>query len=89
MIANDESMNMTGSQNSHNAAFTKFWHRYLSDHARQGTRALHFIGSGIAICALVLGVVTLDPVIPVLGIALGYAFSLGPVIFWSNKIVQA
>jgi hypothetical protein len=67
---------MTDTQNSHNEAnFKKFWLRYLRDHAQQGTRFLHFLGSGIAICALVFGVITLDPAVPALGVAMAYAFA--------------
>ena len=46
----------------------KFWQRYLRDHARYGTRVLHFVGNCLAVLALVLGVVMLDPVIPVVGV---------------------
>jgi hypothetical protein len=49
----------------------KFWQHYLRDHARYGTRVLHFIGNCFAVVALVLGVVMLDPAIPIVGVAMG------------------
>ena len=55
------------------AAFMKFWRHYLRDHAQYGTRVLHFIGTGFAVAALVLGVVTLNPVIPIVGVVTAYA----------------
>jgi hypothetical protein len=53
----------------------QFWHHYLRDHARSDTRLLHLVGAGLAIAALVLGIVTIDPMIAVLGIVLAYVFS--------------
>jgi hypothetical protein len=67
---------MANPQNSSgDAAFEKFWQRYLRDHARYGTRALHFVGNSFAVVALVLGVVTLDPVMPIVGVVIGYVFA--------------
>ena len=67
---------MASTQRSPNdAAFMKFWQRYLRDHARYGTRVLHFVGNCLAVVALVLGVVMLDPVIPVVGVFIGYVFA--------------
>lgn len=57
------------------AAFIKFWQRYLRDHARYGTRVLHFVGNCVAVVALVLGVVMLDPLIPIVGVLIGYVFA--------------
>jgi hypothetical protein len=57
------------------AAFMKFWQHYLRDHARHGTRVLHFIGTCFAVLALVLGVVMLDPAIPIVGVVMGYVFA--------------
>ena len=53
----------------------KFWQRYLRDHARIGTRILHFIGNCFAVVALVLRLVMLDPVIPIVGVVMGYVFA--------------
>jgi hypothetical protein len=67
---------MTKSQVSEKSeTFEQFWRHYLRDHARSGTRLLHFVGLGLAVAALMLGIVTRDPMIAVLGIVLGYVFS--------------
>jgi hypothetical protein len=55
--------------------FVQFWRHYLLDHAKPGTRALHFLGTGLAVAALIVGIVMIDPMIVILGIALGYLFS--------------
>jgi hypothetical protein len=55
--------------------FQEFWRCYLRDHARPGTRALHFVGNGVAVAALVLGIVMIDPIIPIVGIGIGYLFA--------------
>jgi hypothetical protein len=60
---------------SNDAAFMKFWRRYLRDHTRYGTRLLHFVGNCVAVIALVAGVVMLDPVIPIVGVLIGYVFA--------------
>jgi cytochrome c oxidase subunit 3 len=41
--------------------FAQFWRHYLRDHAQAGTRVLHFVGTGLGVAALILGIVTLDP----------------------------
>jgi len=55
--------------------FAEVWRRYLSDHTRAGTRALHFLGIGLAVAALILSVVTLNPTIAIIGTVMGYVFS--------------
>jgi hypothetical protein len=55
--------------------FLQFWPDYLRDHAQAGTRVLHFIGTGLGVAALILGIVMLDPMIAILGIVLGYVFA--------------
>lgn len=62
-------------------SFEEFWHAYLRDHAQSGTRALHFVGTLLGIAALVLGVVTLNPMIAILGIGLGYLLA------WTGHLV--
>jgi hypothetical protein len=54
------------------ANFEQFWKEYLQDHAENGTRALHFFGTGIGIMALIIGVILLNPLLAILGIGLGY-----------------
>jgi hypothetical protein len=61
--------------------FAEFWRRYLRDHAQPGTRVLHFLGNGFAIASLLVGVVTLDPIIPIVGIMIGYALA------WSGHLL--
>jgi hypothetical protein len=53
-------------------SFEDFWRRYQRDHSRQGTRALHAIGTSLAIFGLIWGVVVKDPMIPILAILMGY-----------------
>lgn len=54
------------------ANFEHFWKEYLHDHAQSGTRALHFFGNGVAVMALIIGVIMLNPMIAILGVGLGY-----------------
>ena len=42
-------------------SFEDFWPIYLRQHARPGTRALHYCGTGLAVLALVFVVVGGDP----------------------------
>ena len=55
--------------------FAQFWRHYLGDHAQGGTRVLHFLGTGLGVAALILGIVRIDPMIAILGMLLGYAFA--------------
>jgi hypothetical protein len=55
--------------------FAQFWRHYLRDHAKAGTRFLHFLGTGLGVAALILGIVRLDPMLAILGMLLGYAFA--------------
>lgn len=52
--------------------FDEFWHHYLRDHTRSGTRMLHVLGTGLAALALVVALITVDPLIALAGTALGY-----------------
>ena len=53
-------------------SFDDFWQTYLRYHAQEGTRLLHAAGTGIGAAALVLGLLTINPVIVLAGTALGY-----------------
>ena len=33
--------------------FVQFWRHYLRDHARAGTKVLHFVGTGLGVAALI------------------------------------
>ena len=66
---------MRDTHSPNDAAFTEFWQVYLRGHAQYGTRLLHFIGNGFAVAALVIGVITFDPIIPIVGVAAGYVLA--------------
>ena len=53
-------------------SFDEFWQHYLRQHAKSDTRLLHVLGTGLASAALVLGLVTINPLIVLAGTALGY-----------------
>ena len=53
----------------------------LSDHAQPGTRILHFLGTGLGVAALILGIVMLDPMIAILGMLMGYVCA------WSGHLL--
>src|SRR5262245_81169 len=66
--------------------FEQFWKEYLHDHAQTGTRVLHFFGNGVAIVALIVGTILLNPTIAVLGIGLGYLLAWsGHLLFEANR----
>jgi len=53
--------------------FDEFWMYYLRQHAKRGTRALHFIGTAIALLVLIAAILLGRPLVGILGIVLGYA----------------
>jgi hypothetical protein len=53
-------------------SFNEFWQHYLRHHAQEGTRILHVLGTGLAVVALIVAIVTVDPLMALVGIALGY-----------------
>ena len=55
--------------------FDAFWHHYLRHHAQGGTRMLHMLGTGLGALALVVAIVTVDPLIALAGTALGYVLA--------------
>jgi hypothetical protein len=55
--------------------FEQFWMYYLSEHSKKGTRILHFIGTGIALLALIAGAVLFRPVVAIIGFAVGYTLA--------------
>lgn len=61
--------------------FTQFWQHYLLNHAQKGTRLMHVLGTSLAVATLILGIVMLNPIYPILGIAMAYALS------WSGHLL--
>ena len=67
---------MAGEQES----FEEFWQHYLRHHAQGGTRMLHVFGTGLGVLALIVGLVTVNPMIALIGtgdrlsVRLGRAF---------------
>ena len=61
--------------------FEQFWKEYLLDLAESGTGALHFLGTGVGIMALIIGLITFTPLIAILGIGLGYLLA------WSGHLL--
>ncbi len=62
---------MAGEQES----FEEFWRHYLRHHAQGGTRLLHLIGTGLGVIALIVGLVTINPMIALIGTGVGYLFA--------------
>jgi hypothetical protein len=54
--------------------FADFWPYYVSEHARPGTRALHFAGTSCALASLLLGVVA-SPWWLAASLLFGYGFA--------------
>jgi hypothetical protein len=58
-------------------SYAEFWPRYLKAHAQPRTRALHFLGTGLAIACLLWAAIALDwrPLIaaPILGYGFAWA----------------
>lgn len=53
-------------------SFEEFWPYYLAQHRKPGTRLAHFIGSGVALIALLLALLTFDGWYLVLSVVAGY-----------------
>ena len=54
------------------STYREFWPHYLREHAKPSTRALHFIGTGLATTALVALVATGELWLVPLALAAGY-----------------
>jgi len=68
--------------------FDEFWIYYLRQHAKRGTRALHLIGTAIALLAIIAGIVFGRALVAILGIVLGYAVATSAhFIFEGNRPV--
>jgi hypothetical protein len=69
--------------------FDEFWIYYLRQHAKRGTRALHLIGTAIALLAIMAGILFGRALVAMLGIVLGYAVATSAhFIFEGNRPVM-
>jgi hypothetical protein len=55
--------------------YAEFWPHYLAEHGRPGTRALHLIGTALALALLAAAVATLNPWLALAAVVSGYAFA--------------
>ncbi|HZP08576.1 DUF962 domain-containing protein [Methyloceanibacter sp.] len=56
-------------------SFEDFWLHYLRHHAQGGTRLLHVIGTGIGALGLIAGLLTVSPMVALIGTGIGYLFA--------------
>lgn len=56
-------------------SFEEFWRHYLRQHAQGGTRILHVLGTGLGALALIAGLITVNPMIALIGTGIGYLFA--------------
>ena len=56
-------------------SFSEFWPFYLGEHAKPGTRTLHFIGSSLGIVLAVTGIATGRWFLLLGALLCGYAFA--------------
>jgi len=57
------------------ASYAEFWPHYLREHARPATRALHYLGTGLAVALLIGAVVTANWWLLVAVPVAGYLFA--------------
>ena len=66
--------------------FAEFYPFYLSEHANRTSRRLHFVGTSIAVCCLLLAFATLNPWWILIGFLQGYVFAwIGHFFFERNR----
>jgi hypothetical protein len=67
-------------------SFAEFYPFYLSEHANRTSRRLHFVGTSIAVCCLLLAFATLNAWWILIGFLQGYAFAwIGHFFFERNR----
>lgn len=57
------------------ASFREFWPFYVGEHAKVGTRALHFVGSTLVLAVVAVAVVTGRPWLLLAAPVVGYGFA--------------
>jgi hypothetical protein len=66
--------------------YEQFWPYYLREHSKPSTRALHYVGSTLAVGCLGVGVATLNPLMVPAAAVCGYGFAwLGHFVCEKNR----
>jgi hypothetical protein len=55
--------------------FAEFWPFYLGEHAKPATRALHVVGSTVALIAVIVAIVRRLPMLLAVALVAGYALA--------------
>ncbi|OLZ10894.1 DUF962 domain-containing protein [Sulfobacillus thermosulfidooxidans] len=56
-------------------SFEEFWPYYLAQHKKSMTRLMHFIGTGTALIAILLALLTFNAWYLLLAVVMGYGFA--------------
>lgn len=79
-------MSQAETQAKRYASFAEFYPFYLSEHANQTCRRLHFVGTSLGLACLVIALVTLNAWWLLVGVLVGYAFAwVGHFVFEKNR----
>jgi hypothetical protein len=60
-------------EGTHASSFEEFWPHYLAAHQNPVNRALHYAGTLSAVGAAAMGLVTLNPLLVLAAVPIGYA----------------
>ena len=67
-------------------SYADFWPFYLAEHSRPGTRALHYLGTSLAVALTIMALLLADWRFFVAGVVAGYAFAwIGHFLVEHNK----